>query len=227
MGGSEPIKGSKTRKHVIEITFDKVTMSTFGGRIDEYSNEKRNWKPKWKHIAVSFNKRSLKLYMDKERVLNIPNLGYKPESFSIGCYFYERFIKICAIKDIRVNEGGKKLYDRIMADGKFVTHGILFDVNKSTIKAESMGTVNEIVKLMNEHTDLKFRIEGHTDSDGDEAYNQKLSQERAASVKSLLVDSGIDASRFETIGYGESKPIDDNTTPEGKANNRRVEFIKL
>ena len=147
--------------------------------------------------------------------------------FSIGVQYDDRFIKICAIKAIRVNEGGKKLYDRVMADGKFVTHGILFDVNKSTIKAESMGTINEIVKLMNEHSDLRFRIEGHTDSDGDDAYNQKLSEDRAASVKSLLVDSGIDASRFETKGFGESKPVDNNTTPEGKANNRRVEFIKL
>ena len=121
----------------------------------------------------------------------------------------------------------KKLYDRVMSEGKFVTRGILFDVNKSTIKGESMGTINEIVKLMKDHSDLKFRIEGHTDSDGDESYNQKLSEERAAAVKNMLVQSGINASRLDSKGYGEGKPINENSTTEGKANNRRVEFVKL
>ena len=212
---------------VIDVFWNRINMGSFGGQTANYREEKKDWQAKWKHIAIAFNKRSLKLYIDHERMLNIPHAKFKPKMFSIGVQYDNRFIKISAIKDIRLNEGGKKLYDRIMADGKFITHGILFDVNKSTIKAESMGTINEIVKLMNEHADLSFRIEGHTDSDGEEAYNQKLSEERAASVKSLLVDSGIDASRLETVGYGESKPIDDNTTPEGKANNRRVEFIKL
>ena len=132
-----------------------------------------------------------------------------------------------SIKNIRVNAGGKKLYDRILAEGKFVTPGILFDVHKATINGESMGTINEIVKLMNEHPDLNFRIEGHTDSDGDESFNQKLSEDRAAAVKSMLVSIGIDASRLESKGWGESKPLSENSTPEGKANNRRVEFIKI
>ena len=120
-----------------------------------------------------------------------------------------------------------KLDDRIMADGKFVTRGILFEVNKANITPESMGTINEIVKLMNEHPELKFRIEGNTDSDGDKTHNQKLSEERADAVKNLLAESGIDASRLETKGWGDSKPVDSNSTPEGKANNRRVEFIKI
>lgn len=223
-GGAE--RGNRDNR-VIDVFWNRVNTGSFGGKTASYREEGKNWQPKWKHIAIAFNKRSLKLYMDHERMLNIPRVKFTPKMFSIGVQYDDRFIKICAIKAIRVNEGGKKLYDRVMADGKFVTHGILFDVNKSTIKAESMGTINEIVKLMNEHSDLRFRIEGHTDSDGDDAYNQKLSEDRAASVKSLLVDSGIDASRFETKGFGESKPVDNNTTPEGKANNRRVEFIKL
>jgi len=90
-----------------------------------------------------------------------------------------------------------------------------------------MGVINKIVKLMKKHPDLKFRIEGHTDSDGENSFNKKLSEERAKAVKILLVESGIDASRFESKGFGESKPVDSNTTPEGKANNRRVEFIKI
>ena len=105
--------------------------------------------------------------------------------------------------------------------------GILFDVNKATINGESMGTINEIVKMMKKHTDLNFRIEGHTDSDGDESFNQNLSVDRAAAVKSMLVEMGIASSRLESKGWGESKPVSENSTPEGKANNRRVEFIKI
>jgi len=185
--------------------------------------------PVWRHIAIAFNKRSLKVFVDQYRALNIPNLGFKPTMVSIETYtnthIKEPYVR--AIKNIRIAEGGKKLYDRVMADGKFVTNGILFDVNKATIKPESMGVINEIVKMMNQHPDLKFSIEGHTDSDGSESSNQNLSESRAASVKEVLVSNGIDSSRMQTKGLGESVPIDNNTTPEGKANNRRVEFIKI
>lgn len=211
----------------IDIRWNEVKMNEFGGKTKTFLDEKKNWQPKWKHIAIAFNERSLKLYMDEERILNIPNLGFKPKMFSIGGHFDERFIKMSSIKNIRVNEGGKKLYDRIIAEGKFVTRGILFDVNKATITGESMGAINEIVKLMDEHADLKFKIEGHTDSDGEENSNQKLSEDRASAVKTLLVKLGIHSSRLESAGWGESKPVSENSTPEGKANNRRVEFIKI
>lgn len=211
----------------VNIRWNSVKFGKFGGTIQNYTESKRNWKPTWKHIAVAFNKRSFKLYMDEERILNIPRMPFSPHTFSIGVDLDVRHIKFCAIKNIKLNEGGKKLYDRIIADGKFITRGILFDVNKSSIRAESMGTLNEIVELMNDHKDLQFRIEGHTDSDGDEEYNQKLSDERASAVKSMLVKLGIDSSRLDSKGFGESKPVDNNTTPEGKSNNRRVEFIKI
>ena len=81
---------------------------------------------------------------------------------------------------------------------------------------------------MKEFTDLKVKIIGHTDADGNDAANLDLSKRRAAAVKaSLAKDFGIDESRMETDGKGESEPIDKNETPAGKANNRRVEFIKL
>ena len=202
-------------------------MGQFGGKTESFTEEKNSWHPKWKHIAITFNKRSLKLYMNEERILNIPNLGFKPKMFSIGGHFDDRYIKMSSIKNIRVNEGGKKLYDRILAEGKFVTRGILFDVNKATINGESMGAINEIVKLMNEHPDLNFSIEGHTDSDGEESFNQKLSEDRAAAVKTMLGKLGIDPARLESKGWGESNPVNENSTPEGKANNRRVEFVKI
>jgi outer membrane protein OmpA-like peptidoglycan-associated protein len=89
-----------------------------------------------------------------------------------------------------------------------------------------MGALNEISKLMKEHSDLKFEIDGHTDSDGNDDANMKLSQSRANAVKDQLVKMGIDESRLTTKGFGETKPIDKNDSAEGKANNRRVEFVK-
>ena len=225
INNSATVDGKKTSP--VEIRWNDVKLGQFGGKTKSYIEEKKNWQPKWKHIAVAFNKRSLKLYMNEERILNIPNLGFKPKMFSIGGHFDDRYIKMSSIKNIRVNEGGKKLYDRILAEGKFVTRGILFDVNKATITGESMGAINEIVKLMTEHPDLNFSIEGHTDSDGEESSNQKLSEDRADAVKVMLIKLGVDASRLESNGWGESKPVSENSTPEGKANNRRVEFVKI
>ena len=221
------VKKDGKRIFPVEIRWNEIKMEKFGGKTADFNDEKKNWNGKWKHVAISFNQRSLKVYLDKERLINIPNLGYKPELFSIGSDYDARYIKTSSIKNIRVNEGGKKLYDRVISEGKFVTTGILFDVNKSTIKGESMGTINEIVKMLKEHSDLKFSIEGHTDSDGDDSFNQKLSEQRAESVKNVFIQSGIDGSRLKTKGWGESKPVESNSTPEGKANNRRVEFIKI
>jgi outer membrane protein OmpA-like peptidoglycan-associated protein len=211
----------------VEIKWNEVKMGQFGGKTKTFTDERKNWQPQWKHVAIAFNKRSLKLYMNEERLLNIPNLGYKPKMFSIGGHFDDRYIKMSSIRNIRVNEGGKKLYDRILAEGKFVTTGIRFDVNRATLKPVSMGVINKIAKLMKEHSDINFSVQGHTDSDGDDVSNQKLSEARANSVKNALVDLGIDASRLETKGYGESNPVNENSTPEGKANNRRVEFVKI
>ncbi|WP_242205180.1 OmpA family protein [Aestuariivivens insulae] len=185
--------------------------------------------PVWRHIAIAFNKRSLKVFVDEYRALNIPNLGFMPKKVSIEGYTHphgkESFT--IAIKNIRIAEGGKKLYDRVLTDGKILTRGILFDINKSIIKPESSGVINEIAQMMQEHPDLKFRIEGHTDSDGTEEHNNQLSEQRANAVKQALMDLNIDAARMTVKGMGESVPVSDNNTPEGKANNRRVEFVKI
>ena len=118
--------------------------------------------------------------------------------------------------------------NKLLTDGKLVTHGILFDVNSDKIKPESYGTLREIAKVLSENADVKVKIVGHTDSDGADAANMDLSKRRAAAVKNALSDNfGIDASRMQSDGKGESEPSSPNTTAEGKANNRRVEFVKL
>lgn len=180
----------------------------------------------WRHFAISFNKRALKVYLDDARVLNIPNLGYEPTGITLGFHNPSGNSK-GYVKNIRIAKGAVPLYDKFLTNGKIVTNGIKFDKNKSTIKPESYGVINEIVNILKENQGLKFSVEGHTDSDGDEKANQKLSEERAQSVISKMVEFGIATDRLTVKGYGESKPIDSNLTPEGKANNRRVEFIKM
>jgi OmpA-OmpF porin, OOP family len=194
---------------------------------DNYGNARDTGLPRWKHIAISYNQRALKVFIDEDRILNIPNIELYPEMLSIEAFTHKDDTEIRAIKNVRIAKGGKDLYKRIMEDGKFITRGILFDVNKAVLRPESMGVINEIAALMKEHADLKFSIEGHTDSDGDDSHNLKLSEQRAIAVKEALAGLGIDNSRMQAKGLGEAVPVSDNTSPEGKANNRRVEFVKI
>lgn len=180
---------------------------------------------RWRHIAISFNKRALKVYMDDARLLNIPNIEQNPTGLTLGTVSQKTGYYF--IKNIRIAKGAVPLYDKFLTNGKFVTTGIKFDVAKATIKPESMGTINYVVKMMTEHPELKFSVEGHTDSDGDTAANLKLSEARAKAVLDAMVKAGISGSRLKSKGLGESKPMSGNDTPEGKAQNRRVEFVKI
>jgi len=176
----------------------------------------------WHHIALYLRKNIGKAYINQYRVAASNNLQGAPGKLAMvtdGNYAFK-------IKNFRLAAGGDDKYNKIVTDGKFITHGILFDVNQATIKPESMGALNEIVKLMKDHSDLDFEIDGHTDSDGNDDANMKLSQSRANAVKTQLVKMGIDDGRLTTKGLGESKPMDNNNTAEGKANNRRVEFLR-
>lgn len=178
----------------------------------------------WHRISISFNKRALKLYMDETRLFNIPNMT-APASFRIGTD--ENADKHYFIKNVRIAKGAVPLYDRMMSDGKFITYGITFDVGKATIKPESMGEINRIVTLMTENPDLKFSVEGHTDSTGNAASNQTLSEQRSQAIVAKLVELGIAQDRLTAVGKGQNSPIADNNTDEGRAKNRRVEFVKM
>jgi len=130
------------------------------------------------------------------------------------------------VKNVRIAEGGVKYYDRVMKDGKIIATGIRFDTGKSILKPESMGVINEIYEMMEKYPELRFSVEGHTDNVGDDTNNMTLSADRAERVRSTLIEMGIDGDRLTSKGLGESMPMDDNNYPEGRANNRRVEFVK-
>jgi outer membrane protein OmpA-like peptidoglycan-associated protein len=101
--------------------------------------------------------------------------------------------------------------------------GILFDFDKSDLTTEAKLNLRKMATTLNEYEDTNILIEGHTDSDGPEDYNQGLSERRAQSVKSYLTAQNVNSARMTTVGYGEGQPIATNSTTEGKAQNRRVE----
>ncbi len=208
----------------IRIVFNKLTYDLKG---DSYPDQ-NELKPiaGWRHVAISFNKRALKGYLDDTRLVNIPNIEFNPTGIMLSAGNVSGNVKPF-IKNVRIAKGAVPLYDKFLTDGKFVTTGIKFDVNKAIIKPESMGTINYVVKMMTDHPELNFSVEGHTDSDGEDAANQKLSEARSKSVLEAMVKLGISAERLTSKGHGESNPMAGNDTPEGKAQNRRVEFVKF
>ncbi|MFI5139169.1 MAG: OmpA family protein [Sphingobacteriales bacterium] len=182
---------------------------------------------KWHHAAIIYKNGQIKVYVDQFRVCVNPNIDNLPLRLSFDDLAFSKNNPIIFTNIKLASGGGMNMIGKKFTDAKIVTHGINFDVNKAVIRPESMGTLNEIVKILQDNPDVKFEIGGHTDSDGDDAANMKLSQARADAVRTQLISMGIDAGRLTTKGYGSTKPISDNTTPEGKANNRRVEFVKI
>jgi outer membrane protein OmpA-like peptidoglycan-associated protein len=181
---------------------------------------------KWSHIAIAHTNGKLKAYINETRLINIPRLEFNPTGISLHCY-HAKDDNQFYVKNFRIAEGGVKYYDRFMQDGKIIANGIRFDVNKASLKPESMGVINEIFELMSKNPDIKFSVEGHTDSDGDTDFNQKLSEDRAQTVVNTLQQLGVSPDRLTSKGWGETKPITGNDSPEGKATNRRVEFVKM
>jgi outer membrane protein OmpA-like peptidoglycan-associated protein len=106
-----------------------------------------------------------------------------------------------------------------------VTYDITFDVNKADIKEESMAEINRIKTLMEQNPELRYEVQGHTDSTGSPEANQRLSEKRAEAIVSKLVELGVDASRLTAVGKGQYSPVADNATEEGRAQNRRVVFV--
>lgn len=124
-------------------------------------------------------------------------------------------------QDIVANE----LLDRINKDG-FITLYINFDTAKATIKPDSVSQLDQVAAMMKSSPALKIEVAGHTDNVGDATANQKLSEARAQSVMAALTQRGVAAARMTAKGYGQSTPIADNRSEDGRAKNRRVELVK-
>jgi outer membrane protein OmpA-like peptidoglycan-associated protein len=182
------------------------------------------------HISIWRQKERVRVYVNEQKIWDIPKAVTKDAKFNsvIFSVIYAEEVVKHFISNLRLAVGAPDTRKKILEQNKWVTHGILFDVNSASIKPESYGTLKEMADVLKEYTDLKVKIVGHTDSDGKDADNLDLSKRRAAAVKAALAkEFSIDEGRMETDGKGESEPMEKNDTPAGKANNRRVEFIKL
>ena len=147
-------------------------------------------------------------------------------------YIYSRVTayeqKTVTIKEMKqeVTADASSLNDEINKSGRVAVYGIHFDTGKATILADSENILGEIVKLLQQNEDLKLLVEGHTDNQGIAAANQALSEKRAQAVVAWLTAHGVPASRLSAKGFGQTKPLTDNGTEDGRAKNRRVELVK-
>jgi OOP family OmpA-OmpF porin len=177
------------------------------------------------HISVWVQKARIRLYQNESKIIDLPR-AFTPASVKMDRIRFEYGSAI--VTNVRIAVGAPDTRNKLITEGKLVTYGIYFDVNKDVVKPESFGTLKDIAKVLIENPDVRVKIIGHTDADGVDASNLDLSKRRAASVKHELVKSfTIAESRIETDGMGESQPVAPNDTPSNKALNRRVEFIKL
>lgn len=182
------------------------------------------------HVSIWRQKERVRVYCNEEKVWDLPKALATDAQLNALVFFLQYAVPTSQyyLGNLRLGVGAPDTRNKFLTEGKWVTHGILFDVNSANIKPQSYGSLKEMANVLKENADLKVKIIGHTDADGKDADNLDLSKRRAASVKAALAkEFGIDENRMETDGKGESEPIDKNDTPAGKANNRRVEFIKI
>lgn len=180
------------------------------------------------HFAFWFQKQRVRLYINNTKVLDLQrglNKGYKYNIFRIDSNSDDL---TPLIGNYRMAAGLPDVRSKLLTEGKLISYGIYFDVNSDKIKEESMPAIKEIASVLSENKEIKIKIIGHTDADGNEASNLKLSENRSNAVKAVLNKTfGIDNARIETEGKGESQPLAPNDNAINKAKNRRVEFVKL
>ena len=141
-----------------------------------------------------------------------------------GTYYYQTIV---TEKQMEQEVTADSLADEIKKSGHVAVYGIHFDTGKATIQPDSENILGQIVKLLQDDASLKLRVEGHTDSQGNAAANQALSEKRAQAVVTWLTGKGVSAARLTAKGFGATKPVADNGTEDGRGKNRRVELVKM
>jgi outer membrane protein OmpA-like peptidoglycan-associated protein len=193
-------------------------------------SELEQWYGRPVHMAIQVQKERFRMWANEVKIFDIPKgvpLNYVMNQLQIRVHStnYNDSQYGIYISNIKMAKGLPDTRHKLIDEGKFSTTSILFDVNAATLKPESYGTIKEVAGILNEYKEVRIKITGHTDSDGNDKDNLQLSQKRADAVKTALVNEyGIDGSRIETDGKGEAEPVADNKTNEGKAANRRIEM---
>jgi OmpA-OmpF porin, OOP family len=180
------------------------------------------------HVIIWVQNRRIRIYHQGAKVLDSPTIIHSGVKFNRMRFSNWGRNGEPYISNFKITTASPDMRHKLLTEGKIVTYGITFDSGKDVVKPESHATIKEIADVLKENPAVKIRITGHTDSDGNDNLNLDLSKRRAANVKQYLVSQfGIDASRIETDGKGETKPIASNDTAQNKSKNRRVEIEKL
>lgn len=185
------------------------------------------------HIAIQVQRERLRIWYNGDKLYELPK-GIAPEGafnqlfFSLGSSSYTEQEQGVYISNIKMANGLADTRKNLLDKGSYSTTGILFDVNSAHIQPASSGVLNELAGILQENPDMKVKITGHTDADGNPAANKTLSINRANAIKEAFVKNyNISEDRLLTDGKGAGVPVASNTTVIGKAQNRRVEFTKL
>jgi len=182
------------------------------------------------HIAISVTKNRYRLWVNEVKYVDIPRFIQELDVLNHIKFHINNFKdgeERIFIRNLKIAEGGVDLRRKLLSEGKISTNGILFDSGKANIKPQSYGIIRQISQVLMQDKSINLNIIGHTDADGPDDANLKLSKDRAAAVRQALIDIyKISGDRLQTDGKGESEPVGDNTTADGKAQNRRVEFVK-
>lgn len=178
-------------------------------------------------IRVMVDGSYVKVYAGETRIANMPSADLGRSNILLFNFTDVRG-KPIYVADIRIAAGGRSLYQTLEAEGRVAIHDIHFATGKADILPSSAATIKTVAELLQKHTDLRLLIEGHTDNIGEFDKNMQLSKDRADAVKNYLVNKfGIKADRLRTMGQGQSQPVASNDTEEGRAENRRVEIVKM
>ena len=203
----------------IQISIEKESWNTLGykkgetDRITGSSKVNPVVAEKVNHVIIWVQNRRVRIYHKEAKVLDMPTNIFEGTKFNRFCFRLSRGASSGSfISNFRITDASPDMRSKLITEGKLVTYGIYFDVNKDIVKSESYGTIKGIADVLQENPTVKIKIVGHTDSDGDDKSNLDLSKRRAASVKNVLVkDFGIEVTRIETDGKAKEHPLHQTT----------------
>lgn len=216
---------------IISWGSDGVSLIGGGGGEVKLANNEANrmrYTGKPAQLRILGDGKYVKVYLDEKRLANVPNANFERSKILHLIIDARSDENPAYVSRIRVAESRKSMYDDLAANGRVATQGLLFDTGSDMLRPESAPTLKMIAAMIEQHADLRVRIEGHTDNVGSASANKTLSDKRAAAVKAALVaEYHVSGGRLDAKGFGDTKPVGSNATAEGRANNRRVELVKM